>query len=189
MLFAVLSTEPVRFTESPRRLSNKLSQTPLAWWPSAGWSVARARVSLQTQCVLQRGERNVPEAPPVAWVWGKAEMTLEPSLSARAVVGWGRSGCHVHGARPAAADGRPGRSCRWARACEWPRLVSGRSRPFVQMLRAAGPGRTGRGAGKRDRTERGPPGRVEEQSRAVASAPLGASGGSVEHTSGVTQPE
>lgn len=106
MLFAVLSTEPVRFTESPRRLSNKLSQTPLAWWPSAGWSVARARVSLQTQRVLQRGERNVPEAPPVAWVWGKAEMTLEPSLSARAVVGWGRSGRHVHGARPAAADGR-----------------------------------------------------------------------------------
>lgn len=87
------------------------------------------------------------------------------------------SGCR----RPA------GRSCRWARACEWPRLVSGRSRPFVQMFRAAGPGRTGRGAGKRDRTERGPPGRVEEQSRAVASAPLGASGGSVEHTSGVTQ--
>lgn len=98
MLFAVLSTEPVRFTESPRRLSNKLSQTPLAWWPSAGWSVARARVSLQTRRVLQRGERNVPEAPPVAWVWGKAEMTLEPSLSARAVVGWGRSGRHVHGA-------------------------------------------------------------------------------------------
>lgn len=189
MLFAVLSTEPVRFTESPRRLSNKLSQTPLAWWPSAGWSVARARVSLQTRRVLQRGERNVPEAPPVAWVWGKAEMTLEPSLSARAVVGWGRSGRHVHGARPAAADGRQGRSCRWAVRASgrgWFPAEAGPScRCFGRRARGAQVGEQGSETGQNEAS----PGRVEEQSRAVASAPLGASGGSVEHTSGVTQPE
>lgn len=164
MLFAVLSTEPVRFTESPRRLSNKLSQTPLAWWPSAGWSVARARVSLQTRRVLQRGERNVPEAPPVAWVWGKAEMTLEPSLSARAVVGWGRSGRHVHGARPAAADGRrdgaAGGPVRASGRGWFPAEAGPSCRCFGRRARGAQVGEQGSETGQNEAS----PGRVEEQS-------------------------
>lgn len=187
MLFAVLSTEPVRFTESLRRLSNKLSQTPLAWWPSAGWSVARARVSLQTRRVLQRGERNVPEAPPVAWVWGKAEMTLEPSLSARAVVGWGRSGRHVHrrGQRlqTAGRDGAAGGPVRASGRGWFPAEAGPSCRCFGRRARGAQVGEQGSETGQ----NKASPGRVEEQSRAVASAPLGASGGSVEHTSGVTQ--
>lgn len=175
MLFAVLSTEPVRFTESPRRLSNKLSQTPLAWWPSAGWSVARARDAM---CSSAWGEERTGSTSGCLGLGkGRDDPGAESLRSHSRWLGAERT------PRARGRDGAAGGPVRASGRGWFPAEAGPSCRCFGRRARGAQVGEQGSETGQNEAS----PGRVEEQSRAVASAPLGASGGSVEHTSGVTQ--